>query len=326
MTKIKDLYALRLDSNVLMQFFELSHLSLKLSPEYGYHGKEGTLIVRSLASDMGWRLNHYHPRDIKDAIERHTKKWVIVKDSFIVIVNTINSTKIREVFLVDSSFSIKHIEEEYDANKIYHSAKSENKEDAVLKQLAALPDAEDVSKKKAAKSVFLHLQNNEREIKFAAMNPRELRRWQASILQMKSWTPWAEKQRFDSFAPVRNNVFGQWFVDGRDYMWVLSEALENARDTIYILDWWLSPEVYLRRPPEGNQKWRLDRVLKRKAEQGVKIFVVVYRNVGPTIPNDSSGPSILSSICIRISLSCAHLTNLATRDLYFGHITRNSVS
>lgn len=287
LTKIKDLYALRLDSNVLMQFFELSHLSLKLSPEYGYHGKEGTLIVRSLASDMGWRLNHYHPRDIKDAIERHTKKWVIVKDSFIVIVNTINSTKIREVFLVDSSFSIKHIEEEYDANKIYHSAKSENKEDAVLKQLAALPDAEDVSKKKAAKSVFLHLQNNEREIKFAAMNPRELRRWQASILQMKSWTPWAEKQRFDSFAPVRNNVFGQWFVDGRDYMWVLSEALENARDTIYILDWWLSPEVYLRRPPEGNQKWRLDRVLKRKAEQGVKIFVVVYRNVGPTIPNDS---------------------------------------
>lgn len=60
-----------------------------------------------------------------------------------------------------------------------------------------------------------------------------------------------------------------------------------AKDVIYIHDWWLSPELYLRRPPEGNQKWRIDRLLKRKAEQGVKIFVVVYRNVGATIPIDS---------------------------------------
>lgn len=60
-----------------------------------------------------------------------------------------------------------------------------------------------------------------------------------------------------------------------------------AKDVIYIHDWWLSPELYLRRPPEGNQKWRIDRVLKRKAEQGVKIFVIVYRNYDFTIPIDS---------------------------------------
>lgn len=63
--------------------------------------------------------------------------------------------------------------------------------------------------------------------------------------------------------------------------------MEMAKDVIYIHDWWLSPELYLRRPAEGNQKWRIDRVLKRKAEQGVKIFVVVYRNVGTTVPIDS---------------------------------------
>lgn len=60
-----------------------------------------------------------------------------------------------------------------------------------------------------------------------------------------------------------------------------------AKDVIYIHDWWLSPELYLRRPPEGNQKWRIDRLLKRKAEQGVKIFIIVYRNVGNIIPIDS---------------------------------------
>ena len=44
-------------------------------------------------------------------------------------------------------------------------------------------------------------------------------------------------------------------------------------------DWWLSPELYLRRPPAYNPEWRLDRILKRKAQQGVKIFVIVYKEV-----------------------------------------------
>lgn len=70
-------------------------------------------------------------------------------------------------------------------------------------------------------------------------------------------------------------------------MWAVSEAISMAKDVIYIHDWWLSPELYLRRPSEGKQEWRLDRLLKRKAEEGVKIFVIVYRNVGQTIPIDS---------------------------------------
>ena len=46
-----------------------------------------------------------------------------------------------------------------------------------------------------------------------------------------------------------------------------------------ILDWWLTPELYLRRPPAFYPEWRLDRLLKRKAEQGVKVYVVVYKEV-----------------------------------------------
>lgn len=59
----------------------------------------------------------------------------------------------------------------------------------------------------------------------------------------------------------------------------MSVALENAKETIYIADWWLSPELFLRRPPYYNQEWRLDQVLKRRAEAGVKIYVIVYREV-----------------------------------------------
>jgi phospholipase D1/2 len=44
-------------------------------------------------------------------------------------------------------------------------------------------------------------------------------------------------------------------------MWAVSMALEHAQREIWILDWWLSPELYLRRPPASNEQYRLDRLL-----------------------------------------------------------------
>lgn len=46
-----------------------------------------------------------------------------------------------------------------------------------------------------------------------------------------------------------------------------------------IQDWWLTPELYLRRPAAYFPQWRLDRLLQRKAEQGVKVYIVVYKEV-----------------------------------------------
>jgi phospholipase D1/2 len=94
--------------------------------------------------------------------------------------------------------------------------------------------------------------------------------------------------RFQSFASERYQNVVKWHVDGHDYMWAVSELLENAREAIFILDWWLSPELYLRRPPAHHSEWRLDRILKRKAEQGVKIHVIVYKEVTQTMSMSSS--------------------------------------
>lgn len=49
--------------------------------------------------------------------------------------------------------------------------------------------------------------------------------------------------RWESFAPEREGNLVKWYVDGRDYFWAVSEAIEGARETIYIEDWWLSPEL-----------------------------------------------------------------------------------
>ncbi len=48
--------------------------------------------------------------------------------------------------------------------------------------------------------------------------------------------------QFHSFAPERaagNDA--KWFVDGCGYMWAVSVAIEEAKESIWILDWWLSP-------------------------------------------------------------------------------------
>ncbi|KAL4876634.1 hypothetical protein BJY04DRAFT_139443 [Aspergillus karnatakaensis] len=107
-----------------------------------------------------------------------------------------------------------------------------------------------------------------------------------------------ESNRFGSFAPVREGNKIKFFVDARDYMWAVSVALEAAKEVIYIEDWWLSPELFLRRAPIDNEKWRLDQILKRKAEAGVKIYVIVYKEVTQAVScNSAHTKHALRSLC-----------------------------
>lgn len=107
-----------------------------------------------------------------------------------------------------------------------------------------------------------------------------------------------ESHRFQSFAPERHGNQIKWYIDGRDYFHAVSVALERAKETIYIEDWWLSPELYLRRPPHFNQEWRLDYTLKRAAERGVKIYVVLYKEVEAALTCDSAhSKHALEALC-----------------------------
>jgi phospholipase D1/2 len=87
------------------------------------------------------------------------------------------------------------------------------------------------------------------------------------------------QNRYHSFAPPRTQDSAKWFVDGCGYFWALSVAIEEAQHEIWIMDWWLSPELYLRRPPSANEQYRLDRMLKAAADRGVKINVMIYKEV-----------------------------------------------
>lgn len=55
-------------------------------------------------------------------------------------------------------------------------------------------------------------------------------------------------------------------------------ALSNAREEIFISFWWLSPEIFLLRPT-NDLKYRFDQVLFKKANEGVKIYILLFKEV-----------------------------------------------
>lgn len=149
-----------------------------------------------------------------------------------------------------------------------------------------------VNGKKRSADVSKHtfyIVNAQMRLKLCARNERQMLQWITAFEKAKASSNYANPRgnRFDSFAPIRLNVAAQWLVDGRDYFWNLSRAILLARESIYIHDWWLSPEVQLRRP--NKDRYRLDRLLERKAKEGVKIYIILYQEVSSRYtPTDSN--------------------------------------
>jgi phospholipase D1/2 len=60
-------------------------------------------------------------------------------------------------------------------------------------------------------------------------------------------SPYKRLHRYGSFAPIRTSNC-KWYVDGIDYFSDVCDAIKKAKETVYITDWWLSPELFLKRP------------------------------------------------------------------------------
>lgn len=256
----------RADSNRLCRFLELSALGVRLAAEGSYHGKEGYLHIQSSKG-----LDFRRVMTPAKVIARHSRKWFLVRQSYIVCVESPENMNIYDVYLVDSKFSI------VSKRNALKQIGSKDKKAEIDLTVDAPPE----------KHHTLTLYTSERKVRLFSRNQSVMKQFEDSINEMLKQTAWYEQKRFDSFSPVRTNVFAQWLVDARDYMWNVSRAINMAKDVIYIHDWWLSPELYMRRPAAISQKWRLDRLLQKKAREGVKIFVIIYRNVEAAIPIDS---------------------------------------
>ncbi|KAI1250812.1 hypothetical protein MGN70_007870 [Eutypa lata] len=265
----------RADNGRLCNFLELSALGVRLAAEGSFHGKECFLHIQSSKGIDFRRV--ITPQKV---IQRHSRKWFLVRQNYIAVVESPATMNIYDVYLIDPTFQIVSKKSKF---RQFGSKTIGDKEKG--KGNAFNESADEGKRSKHHHTIKLY--TAERKIKLFSRNQTLIRQFEESVVDMLKQTEWHQRHRFDSFAPVRTNAFAQWLVDGRDYMWNVSRAINMAQDVIYIHDWWLSPELYMRRPACISQKWRLDRLLQRKAREGVKVFIIIYRNVEQAIPIDS---------------------------------------
>nr|XP_057943877.1 phospholipase D1 isoform X2 [Doryrhamphus excisus] len=172
---------------------------------------------------------------------RWSRRWLVVKDSFLMYMNRDNGS-INFVLLFDPEFSVK-------VGRAYTDTK-----------------------------YGVCINNFTRNLIIKCSSYRQAHWWSHEINRLASTCDFLKVQRFEGFAPPRDNTCTKWYVNGSGYFADLADALEQAKEEIFITDWWLSPEVFLKRPATDDF-WRLDQVLKRKAEQGVKVCVLLYKEV-----------------------------------------------
>ena len=186
------------------------------------------------------------------AFSQYNMRWIVVKDDCIYYMEKSNSEAGRNVYFFDKDLIVK--KEGRDIINITNISRS-----IILK----------------FKTTF------EREIWYKEIMSRA-----DKMIKILSNNP------FKSYTNEKKGNLAHWFTDGEDYFKDLSEKLMQAKETIFITDWWLSPEVWLTRPAptqiymamafqKKNKKEsppysRLMDILYQCANRGVKVYVLVY--------------------------------------------------
>jgi len=184
---------------------------------------------------------------------RWVKRWFIVNNEGILYVIDSNSTRVREMLLFDRSFRIEYGRQSTGTND----------------------------------GISLIAPN--RKLNLQAENVFEAVDWIMAIIEAVRECPYVAINRYSSFAPVRPPTAGcRWYIDGEHYFEDIYHSLLQAKKEVFIADWWLSPELHLKRPVvDESNTYRLDTVLANIAKRGVLVYIIVYREVKIALNNDS---------------------------------------
>eukprot|EP00070_Physeter_catodon_P019702 XP_023980108.1 phospholipase D1 isoform X2 [Physeter catodon] len=208
--------------------------------DLGPKGIEGMIMKRS----GGHRIPGLNCCGQGRACYRWSKRWLIVKDSFLLYMKP-DSGAIGFVLLVDKEFRVK------------------------------------VGKKETETKYGLRIDSLSRTLILKCNSYRHARWWGGAIEEFihKHGPNFLKDHRFGSYAAIQENTLAKWYVNAKGYFEDVANAMEEAKEEIFITDWWLSPEIFLKRPVVEGNRWRLDYILKRKAQQGVRIFIMLYKEV-----------------------------------------------
>ncbi|XP_031103467.1 phospholipase D zeta 1-like isoform X1 [Ipomoea triloba] len=246
------------NTSEVIKFLEVSKLSFL--PEYGPKLKENYVMVKHLPriSDGDSRCSMcYRFGCCKNNWQ---KVWAVLKPGFLALLRNPFDIELLDIFVFDALPAVN----------------GKGKEQVNL--------AEEIREHNPLRYSFKVSCGNQ-SIKFRTASSAKVKDWVSAINEagLKPKEGWCNTHRFGSFAPQRglteDGSHVQWFIDGKAAFGAIASSIESAKSEIYITGWWLCPELYLRRPFHNHRSSRLDVLLEAKANQGVQIFILLYKEV-----------------------------------------------
>ena len=182
------------------------------------------------------------------------KRWVVLKDDMICYLNDPNTLIGKNVYWFDENINIR------------------------------VKDETSLEIKNLSRSLILN---------FNSKFERDL--WEKEInKRIEKITDEINNNEYQSFTYQKINCGAKWFVDGHDYFQYLHMQLMKANESVFITDWFLSPELALKRPINynnyigekninENKKFltlfnanRLMDIFYVLAKKGVKIYILLF--------------------------------------------------
>ncbi|XP_053600044.1 phospholipase D2 isoform X2 [Plodia interpunctella] len=237
-----------------VKFLEVSNLSFVA--ELGGKGKEGIILKRTGSTQPGQagcncfgllgamvcvRCNYFCTGLV---CAKWQERWFFVRDTFFGYIRPRDGV-VKAIMLFDQGFEV--------SSGMYSTGMNHG----------------------------LQILNHSRQMVIKCWTKRKSKEWMQYLKAVanQSAKDFTQPNLHHSFVPPRPSTPVGTLVDGSSYLSAIADAMELARQEIFIADWWLSPEIYMKRPALNGNYWRLDTILKRKAAQGVKIFIMLYKEV-----------------------------------------------
>ncbi|CAF2832619.1 unnamed protein product [Rotaria sp. Silwood2] len=230
------------------EFLEVSSLSFVHG--LGISLKEGAIAKRSIDDFRGRSIFLRVPFVCDKLRCHHAQQWFVLKDSYLVYMDS-DSALIGFPMLIDRAISLK---QGYRKTSTNNGIKIKNSQRSIL-------------------------------IKFEKEDERDI--WFECFMNVKNKSLFTEQNIFNSYAPRRQQQYAHWFINGQSYMEAVAKAILAAREEIFIAAWWLSPEVTLIRP-WNDDSMRLDNLLDRRAEEGIRVYVLLFKDVTSIVGLNSS--------------------------------------
>ena len=147
----------------------------------------------------------------------------------------------------------------------------------------------------ASSSLTVVLMSQFREYRIAFHSPIASQQWRKELsdrVDARNRLLTQQPQPLPAFPsasfPWRSDTGVCFHSPAANYFEAVADAIAAARTCVFIADWWLSPEIYLKRrelPP--NPAWRLDNLLQHVAQKGVMVYVIFYKETPGTLQTNS---------------------------------------